>query len=64
MRHFRASALAIAALALGMGLVIGLGYSAMDIANVIEVDAEISFLVMLIGVIYLLGILIGRRKYQ
>jgi heme exporter protein D len=52
------------ALALGMGLVIGLGYSAMDIANVIEVDAEISFLVMLIGVIYLLGILIGRRKYQ
>ena len=52
------------ALALGMGLVLGLGYSAMDIANVIEVDAEISFLVMLIGVIYIIGILIGRRKYQ
>ena len=52
------------ALALGMGLVLGLGYSAMDIANVIEVDAEISFLVMLIGVIYIIGILLGRRKYQ
>ena len=52
------------ALALGMGLVLGLGYSAMDIANVIEFDAEISFLVMLIGVIYIVGVLIGRRKYQ
>ena len=52
------------ALALGMGLVLGLGYSAMDIANVIEVDAEIFFLVMLIGVIYIIGILLGRRKYQ
>lgn len=52
------------ALALGMGLVVGLGYSAMDIANVIEFDAEISFLVMLIGVIYIIGVLVGRRKYQ
>ena len=52
------------ALALGMGLVLGLGYSAMDIANVIEFDAEISFLVMLIGVIYIIGVLVGRRKYQ
>jgi hypothetical protein len=52
------------ALALGMGLVLGLGYSAMDIANVIEFDAEISFMVMLIGVIYIIGVLIGRRKYQ
>lgn len=52
------------ALALGMGLVLGLGYSAMDIANVIEFDAEISFMVMLIGVIYIVGVLIGRRKYQ
>ena len=52
------------ALALGMGLVLWLGYSAMDIANVIEFDAEISFMVMLIGVIYIVGVLIGRRKYQ
>ena len=52
------------ALALGMGLVLGLAYSAMDIANVIEFDAEISFMVMLIGVIYIVGVLIGRRKYQ
>ena len=52
------------ALALGMGLVIGLGYSAMDIANVIEVDAEISFVVMLIGAIYIIGVLIGHRKYR
>ncbi len=52
------------ALALGMGLVVGLGYSTMDIANVIEFDAEISFLVMLIGVIYIIGVLVGQRKYQ
>ena len=52
------------ALALGLGLVLGLGYSAMDIANVIEFDAEISFLVMMIGAIYLIGVLLGRRKYR
>ena len=52
------------ALALGMGLVLGLGYSTMDIANVIESDAEISFVVMMVGIIYIIGILVGRRKYQ
>jgi len=52
------------ALALGMGLVLGLGYSTMDIANVIESDAEISFVVMMVGVIYIIGLLVGHRKYQ
>ena len=52
------------ALALGMGLVLGLGYSTLDIANVIEVDAEISFVVMLIGVLYIIGVLMGHRKYR
>ena len=52
------------ALALGVGLVGGLGYSTMDITNVIGGDAEISFLVMLIAVTYMIGIFVGRRKYQ
>ena len=52
------------ALALGVFLVAGLGYSTLDVTNVIAVDAEISFLVMLVSLTYLAGIVIGRRKYQ
>jgi len=52
------------ALALGVGLVFGLGYSTMDVTNLISADAEISHLVMLIGLTYGAGVIIGRRKYQ
>ena len=52
------------ALALGVGLVFGLGYSTMDVTNFITADAEISHLVMLIGVTYGLAVFIGHRKYQ
>jgi len=52
------------ALALGVGLVFGLGYSTMDVTNLISADAEISHLVMLIGLTYGGGVIIGRRKYQ
>ncbi|MDC2888160.1 hypothetical protein [Psychrosphaera algicola] len=52
------------AIALGVGLVFGLAYSNLDIANVIESDAEISHLVMLIGITYLVSTIIGLRKYQ
>ncbi|MBT8083265.1 MAG: hypothetical protein KJO56_12645 [Gammaproteobacteria bacterium] len=52
------------ALALGVGLVAGLAYSTADIVEVIAFDAEISYLVMLVSVVYLLGILLGRRRYQ
>jgi len=52
------------ALALGVGLVFGLGYSTMDVTNFISADAEISHLVMLIGLTYGAGVVIGRRKYQ
>lgn len=52
------------ALALGVGLVFGLGYSTMDVTNLIAVDAEISHLVILIGLTYGVGITLGRRKYQ
>ena len=52
------------ALALGVGLVLGLAYSTADITNLIQFDAEISHLVMLIGLTYLAGIFLGRRKYQ
>ncbi len=52
------------ALALGIGLIGGLSYSTLDVINVISFDAEISHLVMLIGVTYLLGVIIGQRRYQ
>ncbi len=52
------------ALALGVGLVGGLAYSTADITDVIAFDAEISFLVILISFAYMIGIFLGRRKYQ
>lgn len=52
------------AMALGVGLVFGLAYSTLDVVDVIAVDAEISFLVILISLTYLGGVFIGRRKYQ
>jgi hypothetical protein len=52
------------ALALGVGLVVGLAYSTAGITNLIPFDAEISHVVMLLSVTYLVGIFIGRRKYQ
>ena len=52
------------ALSLGVGLVIGLGYSTMDTSNLISFDAEISHLVILLGLTYGAGVFAGRRKYQ
>ena len=51
-------------IALGVGIVGGLSYSVMDIANVITNDAEISFLVMLISVSYSVAIFIGNKRYS
>lgn len=52
------------ALTLGMGLVVGLAYSALDVANVIAFDAEISHLVILMGLTYLAAVIVGNRKYR
>ena len=52
------------AMALGVGLVAGLAYSTLDVVNLIAVDAEISFLVVLISLTYLGGVFVGRRKYR
>jgi len=51
-------------LALGVGIVGGLSYSLLATTNVIQQDAEISFLVMLIGITYLASVIIGQRKYK
>ena len=52
------------ALSLGVGLVVGLGYATMDTSNLIPFDAEISHLVILMGLTYGAGVFAGRRNYQ
>lgn len=52
------------ALSLGVGLVAGLGYSMLDIANVIPFDAEISHLVILMGLTYGAAVVAGLKRYQ
>ena len=51
-------------LALGVGLVVGLAYSNLDVANIIGFDAEISHLVILVALTYLAAMVRGNRKYQ
>jgi hypothetical protein len=50
-------------IALGAGIVGGLSYSTLDIANVIPGDAEIGMLVMLISVTYMIALLVGKKRY-
>ncbi|MFT5138485.1 MAG: hypothetical protein ACI9CB_000109 [Rhodothermales bacterium] len=52
------------ALSLGVGLVCGLSYSLLDTTNLISFDAEISHLVILMGLTYLTGVLLGQRRYR
>jgi len=51
-------------ISLGVGLVLGLAYSSLDTTNVIPFDAEISHLVILMSLTYVLAIYAGNRKYQ
>ena len=52
------------ALSLGVGVVGGLSYSMLDVTNVISYDAEISHLVILIGLTYLAGTITGHFRYR
>lgn len=52
------------AFALGVGIVCGLSYTLLDTTNVISSDAEISHLVILIGLTYFFGTVIGVRRYR
>ena len=52
------------ALSLGVGLVVGLGYSNLDVTNIIAFDAEISHIVIVMGLTYAAGVFAGLRKYR
>ena len=52
------------AVSLGVGLVVGLGYSNLDVTNTISADAEISHVVILMGLTYLASVIVGNRKYR
>ena len=49
---------------LGVGLVVGLAYSNLDVTNIIPFDAEISHLVILMSLTYLAGVVIGLRRFR
>ena len=52
------------ALALGVGVVVGLSYSILDTTNIISSDAEISYLVILISITYLVSLIVNHRRYR
>ena len=54
------------AISLGVGVVGGLSYSTLDVANIISFDAEIGHLVMLIliSVAYIIAIVVGNIRYK
>lgn len=52
------------ALTLGLAVVVGLSYSLLDATNLIPFDAEISNLVMFIGVAYIIVLTINTRRYS
>lgn len=49
---------------LGVTLVSGISYSLMDTTNLIAADAEISLLVIIMGVTYMAAAVIGYRRYK
>ena len=51
------------ALTLGLTLIVGIAYSIMDSTNLIPWDAEISFLVVFMGLFYMIALLFNRKRY-
>lgn len=51
------------ALTLGLAVVVGLTYSLLDTTNLIGTNAEISHLVLFIGITYLIFVTLNTRRY-
>lgn len=61
MRKVQLEAMAIA---LGVGIIGGIAYSLLDTENVIRGDAQIGYLIILIGLMYLVAARAGYRRFQ
>ena len=51
-------------LTLGLAVIVGLSYSLLDQMNLISENAEISVLVLFIGITYLVTMTVNNRKYK
>jgi len=51
-------------LSLGLAVIVGLSYSLLDQMNLISGNAEISVLVLFIGITYLVTMTVNNRKYK
>ena len=51
-------------LTLGLAVVVGLSYSLLDTTNLISGDAEISNLVIFIGLTYIISIFYNNKRYR
>ena len=52
------------ALTLGVGLVVGMSYELLEDIKLSSFEPEISHLIMLMGFTYVIGIILGNRRYQ
>lgn len=52
------------ALALGVGLVLGLSYEMLEDAHIISFEPEISHLIMFMSLAYIIGVKLGNRRYR
>jgi ABC-type lipoprotein release transport system permease subunit len=52
------------AITLGLSLVAGLSFSTLANIDAIPLKADISFLVIFMGVTYMIALLVGNRRYQ
>ena len=48
---------------LGLAVVVGLTFSLLDQKDIIPFDAEIGYLVMFIGITYMIDMVINRKRY-
>lgn len=52
------------AVALGVGLVVGFSYEMLESTRLISFEPAISHLLMLMGITYVIGTIVGQRRYR
>jgi len=52
------------AISLGVGLVCGLSYELLEDIKLITFEPEVSHLIMLMALTYMVGVIAGNRRYK